>query len=147
VTTSADPSPQRHSKRLFEAVATWHRPHTGLSAAERFVVRFTDGSSAFVQRAMDPEAEIELRAEYRLLTAVTGSFVPTVLAWADAPDTPTLITEDLSAGHWPADQQPVRWDPAIFHSSRSMLGFVGPRRGLKRDPTAASPCHNSAVGS
>src|SRR5262249_60385651 len=35
----------------------WHRPHTGLSAAQRFVVRFADGSSAFVKAAVDDSTE------------------------------------------------------------------------------------------
>src|SRR5262245_35221112 len=80
----------------------WHTPHTGLSAAQRFVVRFADGSSAFVKAAVDDQTERWLRTEYEILSSVGGSFVPRPLAWMENGQRPVLLVEDLSGAHWPA---------------------------------------------
>src|SRR5215475_13400786 len=61
----------------------WHMPHTGLSAAQRFVVRFADGSRAFVKAAVDDPTEGWLRTEYKILSSVGGSFVARPLAWME----------------------------------------------------------------
>src|SRR5262249_57464010 len=84
----------------------WYKPHTGLSAARRFVVRFADGSSAFVKAAVDDSTEGWLRTEYEILSSVEGSFVPRLLAWMDD-QRPVLLVEDLGGAHWPAAQPPV----------------------------------------
>lgn len=46
----------------------WHRPHTGLSPAQRLVVQFADGSSAFVKAAVNRQSERWLRTEYQVLS-------------------------------------------------------------------------------
>ena len=73
----------------------WHRPHTGLSAAQRFVVRFADGSSAFVKAAVDDPTEGWLRTEHEILSSVESSFVPRLLAWMEDGERPVLLVEDL----------------------------------------------------
>jgi aminoglycoside phosphotransferase (APT) family kinase protein len=92
----------------------WHKPHTGLSPARRFVVRFADGSSAFVKAAVDDPTEEWLRTEHEILSRVERTFVPRPLAWIDSGERPALVTEDLSGAHWPADQFPVLWKPGQF---------------------------------
>ena len=92
----------------------WHRPHTGLSAAQRFVVRFADGSSAFVKAAVDDSTEGWLRTEREILSSVEGSFVPRLLAWMEDGERPVLLVEDLSGAHWPADHRPVTWKSGQF---------------------------------
>jgi aminoglycoside phosphotransferase (APT) family kinase protein len=92
----------------------WHKPHTGLSAAQRFVVRFADESSAFVKAAVDDPTEGWLRTEYEVLSSVVGSFVPRLLAWTENGGRPVLLVEDLSGAHWPADHHPVTWKLGQF---------------------------------
>jgi aminoglycoside phosphotransferase (APT) family kinase protein len=92
----------------------WHRPHTGLSAARRFVVRFADGSSAFVKAAVDDPTEGWLRTEHEIFSGVLGGFVPRALAWVESGERPVLVTEDLSGAHWPADHHPVTWKSGQF---------------------------------
>jgi hypothetical protein len=98
---------------LGRAPVQWWRPHTGLSPAERFVVRFADGSSAFVKAAVDPRTEAELRIEHEILRG-DADFLPRTLAWVEAGPHPLLIVEDLSGAHWPADHSPVTWLPDQF---------------------------------
>ena len=92
----------------------WYKPHTGLSAARRFVVRFADGSSAFVKAAVDDPTEGWLRTEYEILSSVGGTFVPRPLAWIEDAERPVLLVEDLSGAHWPADHYPVTWKSGQF---------------------------------
>jgi hypothetical protein len=68
----------------------WHKPHTGLSAAKRFVVRFADGSSAFVKAAVDDPTEGWLRTEHEILSRIEQPFVPRLLAWTDSGERPVL---------------------------------------------------------
>lgn len=91
----------------------WWKPHTGLSPAERLVVHFTDGSSAFVKAAVDSQTEAELRIEREILCG-EFTFLPRTLAWVEAGPWPLLIVEDLSGAHWPADHSPVTWLPDQF---------------------------------
>ena len=54
----------------------WHKPHTGLSAAQRFVVGFADGSSVLGKTATDDETEAWLRTEHQVLLQVGTQFAP-----------------------------------------------------------------------
>lgn len=76
----------------------------GLSAADRLVVTFSDGSAAFVKVARTEETAGWLRNEHRILDHLRGtSLAPEVLGWQDdGTGQPLLVTENLSAGYWPA---------------------------------------------
>lgn len=115
----------------------WWRPHTGLSPAERLVVRFADGSSAFVKAAVDPETEAELRVEHEILRG-DADFLPRTLAWVEAGRQPLLITEDLSGAHWPADHSPVTWLPGQFDLLFETLERVVDTPALASLPAADS---------
>ena len=93
------------------ATTRWRAPHTGLSAAERFVVEFADGSSAFVKAATDAETEAWLRTEHEVLRRLSGAHGPRPLEWLTDGGYPVLVCEDLSQGYWPADSPPVKWSP------------------------------------
>lgn len=97
-----------------KAPARWLAPHAGLSAAQRFVVRFADGSSVFVKAAVDDPTEGWLRTEHEILSRVGGTFAPQPLAWVEEGDRPVLVIEDLSGAHWPADHYPVTWKAGQF---------------------------------
>lgn len=101
------------SSQARQAVS-WHKPHTGLSPAERFVVTFRDGSRVFVKAAVDGATAEELRRESRVLAAIPGSFCPRILTWREDPQRPVLITEDLSTAYWPADHNWGTWLPGQF---------------------------------
>jgi len=74
----------RLASALGKEPVAWRTPHTGLSPATRRVVRFADGSSAFVKAAVDERTETWLRTEHAILTSIAErSLVPRVLAWID----------------------------------------------------------------
>jgi aminoglycoside phosphotransferase (APT) family kinase protein len=117
--TIADSAPTSELRALLASAlgkepVHWYRPRTGLSAARRFVVRFADGSSAFVKAAVDDATDQWLRTEHEILSCVRGSFVPRALAWVESGERPVLVIEDLSGAHWPADHHPVTWKSGQF---------------------------------
>lgn len=69
-----------------------------------------NGGSAFVKAGLDEISARNLRAEAVVFEAVSGRFLPQLLAWEDG-NVPLLILEDLSAALWPppfpADTQPL----------------------------------------
>jgi hypothetical protein len=125
---ATEPSPRLRAiveSALGKPSVGWHRPQTGLSATQRFVVRFADGTGVFIKHALDDETEGWLRAEHRALTSIAGSFLPREIAWVDGTGPPTLIVEDLSAAHWPADHDPVLWKPGQFQQLFATLRVLG----------------------
>ncbi len=81
--------------------ARWQRATRGYTPAERWVVSFTDGSSAFAKAATTEDTATWLRAEHRVYTQVSAAFLPAMLAWEDDRYRPLLLLEDLSHAHWP----------------------------------------------
>jgi Phosphotransferase enzyme family len=76
----------------------------GYTSAERWVVRFEDGSSAFAKSGVDSttsQPATWLRDEYRAYTQIEGVFMPRLLGWDDDGARPVLLIEDLSAAVWP----------------------------------------------
>ena len=102
----------------------WHKPHTGLSAAHRFVVSCDNGEKAYVKAAADAQTADWLRSEHTVLAAIDDDFVPAVLYWDDG----LLITEDLSHAYWPADHPgaagPVTWLPGQVEALLDTLDRV-----------------------
>lgn len=138
MTTPSDDVPPELRAQVTSALGkhpvAWRRPHTGLSPARRFVVRFADGSSVFVKAAVDDVTEGWLRTEHDILSSTQQSFMPRLLAWIDGGGRPALVTEDLSAAHWPADRFPVLWKPGQFG-----LLFETLRRVAEVRPAVALP--------
>jgi hypothetical protein len=95
---------ERVETLLGRSVVTWHTPEFGLSAADRLVVTFSDGTSAFLKRATTQETAGWLRNEHRVHGHLCGTgLTPEVLGWQeDGVNQPLLVTEDLSAAYWPA---------------------------------------------
>jgi hypothetical protein len=73
----------------------------GFTAAERWVVRFEDGWSAFAKVATEPLTVAWLRLEKVVYSEVAGPFLPHFLGWEDDGERPILLLEDLSRGRWP----------------------------------------------
>ncbi len=79
----------------------WQAVERGYTSAERWVVGFDDGTSAFVKAASDDMTAERLRAEPLVYSQVEGDYLPQMLAWDDDGCKPVLVLEDLSQAAWP----------------------------------------------
>ena len=118
----------------------WTKPHTGLTVAQRFVITFEDGSRLFVKAAMDDLTEECLRIDHLIMTTLKEDFVPEVLVWLEPPgQRPVLVIEDLSNAHWPANHDPVLWQPGQFEILFETLKRVAALTAPESLPAATSP--------
>lgn len=80
---------------------SWRRPQGGYTPADRYVIDFTDGTSAFAKAATSPLTATFVRDEYkRVYSRLQAPFIPRFLDWEDA-EMPLLVLEDLSSAFWP----------------------------------------------
>lgn len=97
------PDAVARTERLLGATAlTWSRVETrGYSTNEHWTAELGDGTRAFLKHAapVDP-CPRWLRDEHAVYQAVTGPFMPQMLAWEDDPERPLLVIEDLSDARW-----------------------------------------------
>lgn len=103
--------------------------HRGCTNNARWIVRFTDGRTAFVKAAVDRQTAGWLRAEQRVYSNLHAPFLPRLLAWIDG-DLPVLVLEDLQDAHWPPP-----WTTARIDAVRRLLHEVAatpPPQGLGR---------------
>jgi hypothetical protein len=91
---------------------------SGYTVAYHGIAELADGRTAFVKAATEPVTAGFIRDEQRVLGAVSGPFVPAVLAMDDG-DPPLLVLEDLRAAHWPPP-----WDDATIAAVRETLAAV-----------------------
>jgi hypothetical protein len=97
----------------------------GYTLAKRRVVTLVDGRTAFVKSAVDDLTSGWLEAEQRIYAAVSGPFMPQVLAaTADS-----LVLEDLSDAHWPPPWR--EGDVRAVFSALDDLHAVTPPPGLQ----------------
>lgn len=90
------------AERLLDSEATeWARVETrGYATNEHWTVELADGTRAFLKHAATVEpCPTWLRDEERVYAAVSGPFMPELLAWEDD-DRPLLVLEDLSDARW-----------------------------------------------
>ena len=130
---------------LGKSAAAWQRPECGLTTAERWLVTFTDDTSAFVKAATDEQTAAWLRAERAALLVAGSRFGPQIVDWIDTEEFPILVTEDLSAGHWPAGTGTVHWRPGDMENVLHDLDLLKavPGTGLLRIPEV--PAHWKAL--
>lgn len=100
----------------------------GYTPARRSIVRFDDGSSAFVKESTDDLTAGWLREEKKIYDSVRGDFLPRVLEWRDDP--PALILEDLSSAFWPPPWTRERVDGV--RAALSRVHASAPPAELKR---------------
>ena len=106
----------------------WRPPHTGLSAAQRFVVTLANGDAVFVKAATDDQTEQWLRNDLTAMRAA-GEMAPRVRAWTEADGRPVLIMESLHDAYWPAGvfgppgtgDERVRWKEGQIEQLRAAL--------------------------
>jgi SAM-dependent methyltransferase len=109
---------------------SWVRIERGYTPAERWVVRFEDGSSAFVKIGTTPLTAGWLRSEQRWYSEIRADFMATVLGWEDDPDRPLLVLEDLSHARWPAPWEPGELE-RVLSTLRGMARYRPLPRGLQ----------------
>ncbi len=78
----------------------------GYTPAERWVVRLSDGSSAFVKGAVDGGTAGGLRTEHRVYSTIEAGYLPESIGWDDDGVSPVLLLEDLSSAYWPPPWRP-----------------------------------------
>lgn len=108
----------------------WQRATRGYTPAERWVVAFTDGSSAFVKAAASDDTATWLRAEHRVYAQVSAAFLPAMLAWEDDGHRPLLLLEDLSRAQWPPPWSKARVEGVL--ETLAGLRRIPPPSGLPR---------------
>ncbi|WP_168207638.1 phosphotransferase [Microlunatus elymi] len=124
----------RVAAQLRKSVAGWERPECGLSAAERWVARFSDGSSVFVKAATDELTAGWLRNESDALQTAGTRFGPEVVGWLSDDEFPVLITQDLSDGYWPAGTGTVQWRQGDMDIVLHDLGQLSSLAGVELSP-------------
>jgi hypothetical protein len=83
------------------ALISWQRIERGYTAAERWLVRFSDGSSAFAKVGASPLTSDFLRVEHRRYQQLHAHFMPQLLGFDVHLERPILLLEDLSSADWP----------------------------------------------
>jgi SAM-dependent methyltransferase len=104
---------------------SWRRVERGYTPAERWIVCFDDGSSAFVKIGTTPLTAGWLRSEQHWYAEIRAPFMAKVLGWEDDPDRPLIVLEDLSYARWPAP-----WEPGELERVLSTLRGVARYRPL-----------------
>lgn len=97
----------------------WRPAAGGYTHNERWIVRFADGTAAFVKSAVDAMTAEWLRAEHLVYSSLEGApFLPRLYGWDDD-EHPALVLEDLSEVFWPPP-----WSNERVESVRATLNEV-----------------------
>jgi hypothetical protein len=104
---------ERAATRLDRSVAAVRPVAGGYSAAQRILVRWRDGDSAFIKGATDADTAAWLRAEYAIYSRGRAPFMPELLGWEDDGVAPWLAIEDLSTAIWPPPWSPASVDAVL----------------------------------
>ena len=75
-------------------------PGRGYTPAQRLLVRFEDGSTAFAKVAVNESTAEWLAAEHVVYSQVEGAFLPRFAGY-DETEPAVLLLEDLTRAHWP----------------------------------------------
>lgn len=103
----------RVAGHLGRSIASVRPVAGGYSAAERFVLHWDGGGSAFVKGATDADTAAWLRAEHAIYERYRAPFLPELLAGQDDGAMPWLALEDLSAASWPPPWSRTRIDAVL----------------------------------
>ena len=91
----------------------WVWAEGGYTAADRWVVGFENGESAFIKAATTDLTAKRLREDYHVYAHVEGDYLPAVLGWQDDGARPILVLDDLSRAHWPPPWEPWHVDKVL----------------------------------
>jgi hypothetical protein len=98
----------------------------GYTPAERWIVVFEDGSSAFAKAGVDSATSAPatwLRRERVAYTSIEGQFMPRMLGWDDDGVRPLLLLENLERGEWPPP-----WSSELVEAATATLGMLAATR-------------------
>ncbi len=136
--TGSFPLPSILQKRVSDLIGT--RPisaqpiSAGLTMARRWIVRFDNGTTAFLKAAANSATAQWLRNEHAIYQTLEGPHLPRLIGWVDQPPGPILLLEDLSHAHWPPPWSPPQIEAAleVIHRvhrtpSRPQLPKLGPQ--------------------
>jgi hypothetical protein len=90
----------------------------GSTYAQRWIVHFADGGSAFAKAAGNDSTAQWLRQEHRLYSSMSADYLPRVLGWSDDGARPILLLEDLSGAVWPPPWPPGAIDAVLATLAR-----------------------------
>src|SRR5579871_1024558 len=90
----------RIERLLGAKVETCRLAEGGYTPALRWLCQTTHGTF-FVKAGTTPLTSEFLRREIHVYNRIQGDFMPRLVAWEEHVTAPILITEDLSAHHWP----------------------------------------------
>ena len=110
------------------APVSWQRVDRGYTAAERWLVRFSDGSSAFAKVGASPLTSDFLRVEQHRYQQLCEDFMPQLLGFDADLERPILLLEDLSYADWPPP-----WRPGDVQRVVETLRQVAATRPLPED--------------
>jgi Phosphotransferase enzyme family len=91
---------------------------SGYSVAFHAIAELANGTTAFVKAATEPVTAGFIRDEQRVYGALSGPFMPALLA-LDEDDPPLLVLEDLRAADWPPP-----WEGSMIEAVRETLAAV-----------------------
>ena len=91
---------------------------SGYTVAYHAIAELADGTTAFVKAATEPVTAEFIRDEQRVFGALSGPFMPALLAMDDE-EPPLLVLEDLRDAHWPPP-----WDDSMIDAVREALAAV-----------------------
>jgi len=104
---------QRVAARLGRTVAAVRTVAGGYSAAQRVLVRWREGGSAFIKAGTDADTAAWLRAEHGIYSRGRAPFLAELLGWEDDGISPWLAIEDLSSAFWPPPWSRERVDAVL----------------------------------
>ena len=109
---------------------SWLRVDGGYTPAERWIVQFDDGSSAFAKIGTTPDTSEWLRTEHRIYSQIKANWLPEFLGWDDDGEAPILALEDLSGAHWPPPRDRHHIDSVL--TALSQVKETRPPKGTPR---------------
>jgi hypothetical protein len=91
-------------------------------------VELRDGRRAFLKVALDDVSAEWLRQEWAVYSAVTGTFMPELLGWADEGSGTVLAIEDLGDAYWPPPWSAEQVDTVL--ATLAVVAETPPPAGL-----------------
>ncbi len=120
----------RHRLRALKGSAptSWRRVERGYTPAERWLIRFEDGSTAFAKVGVTPLTASCVRDEVHTYRRLSAPFMPQVLGFDVDTEAPLLLLEDLSGARWPPP-----WEAADLELFLKTMRQVSATRPLPDD--------------
>jgi hypothetical protein len=80
---------------------SWEHVVAGHTHAEKWLVEFQDGRTAFAKAGAEPSARAQIEREATILESTAAAYMPGLYGAATVDDWSVLFLEDLSSALWP----------------------------------------------